>query len=409
MALQGTLDTFALADLVRLMATTTKTGELTIEDESQVVAGRLWFVDGDLVAGEPGDAEDALFVLLRLDGGSFHFAPESGPGAAVAVDARDALDVLATAEARVEAWRPVEALVPHPDVALRLRDELADAEVTIDRDTWRQVHAVAGGTTARRFAAALDLDEVGAALAVKALADRGLVEVDVADLAADLAVTVEEPVALVAVAPLPEETVDAPVFDDQPVVEQPFDDEQFADVDEPAPVDPIVAGHDDTAGWGAGWDVTPVPGDPFAPVLPAEAGGDLAVDLDSHLGGTVAEHRYLGGEASTLPEALPGAPFTPALVPDLTDDDIAPVVDEDEIDEDDVDVEILAAEAATVPPAEPTVGGREDDLALQLEALSPAAARAVAAAASAAAAEEGNDDGDAGRRVLRRIISSGRG
>ena len=38
MALQGTLDTFALADLVRLLATTAKTGELAIVDRA---TGRL--------------------------------------------------------------------------------------------------------------------------------------------------------------------------------------------------------------------------------------------------------------------------------------------------------------------------------------------------------------------------------
>lgn len=401
MALQGTLDTFALADLVRLMATTTKTGELTIEDEGQAVAGRLWFVDGDLVAGDPGPAEDALFALLRLDGGSFHFAPEAEPGADAAVDARDALDVLAAAEARVEAWRPVEALVPHPDVALRLRDELDQDEVTIDRATWRQVRVVAAGTTARHFAAALALDEVEAALAVKALADRGLVEVD-----ADAAVEepVAEPVALLSIAPLPEALVDE-LFDDELIDDPAFDDERDDDAGagEDAGPEPIVAGHDAIGGWGAGWDLTPVPGDPFAPVPPAEAGGSLAVDLDSHLGGPAADHRYLGGEASTLPEALPETPFTPALVPDPVDDDIADAAPDDE---DEVDIAVLAAEAATAPPAEPAVAGREDDLALQLEALSPAAARAVAAAASAA---EDGDDSDAGRRVLRRIIGSGRG
>lgn len=407
MALQGTLDTFALADLVRLMATTTKTGELTIEDEGQAVAGRLWFVDGDLVAGEPGDAEDALFALLRLPGGSFDFTPEAGP-AGVSIEARDALDVLATAEARVEAWRPVEALVPHPDVVVRLREELADDEVTVDRDTWRQIRAVAVGTTARDLAAALALDEAEAALAVKALADRGLVEVDDDIAVADSAVA--EPVALVVVAPPADDLAAEPILDEHPTTDQFDDEEPPAEAAGDAAPESVVAGPDDAAGWGAGWDLTPVPGDPFAPLPPAEPGGSLAVDMDSHLGGAVDDHRYLGGEASTLPEALPEPAFAPALVPDLDDAEAEDFADREieEAEDDEVDVEILAAEAATAPPAEPTIGGSEEDLALQLEALSPAAARAVAAAASAAAEEEGND-GDAGRRVLRRIISSGRG
>ena len=47
MALQGTLDTFALADLVQLLASTQKTGELMIEGDRG--SGRLWFLDGALV------------------------------------------------------------------------------------------------------------------------------------------------------------------------------------------------------------------------------------------------------------------------------------------------------------------------------------------------------------------------
>jgi len=91
-ALQGTLDTFALADLVRLLATTSKTGELVIDGDRGT--GRLWFADGILVGGEPrgeGGSVDALFALLRFEEGGFRFeadvaAPEGSgvPGDAVA-------------------------------------------------------------------------------------------------------------------------------------------------------------------------------------------------------------------------------------------------------------------------------------------------------------------------------------
>lgn len=408
MALQGTLDTFALADLVRLVATTTKTGELAIEADGESGSGRLWFVDGDLVGGEPagpGGVEDALFALLRLEGGTFSFAPDAGPDPLDDTTAQDALEVLAAAEARLDAWRPVEALVPHPDVALRLREELSGDEVTLGRDAWRQLVAVAGGTTVRAFAVALDLDEVAAAIAVKDLADRGLVEVD-ADGAADPAV--------------------APVLDDLFALGAEPADQVGADLvavtDDVVPVDSALVDPTEpeapaSTGWGAGWDVTPVAGDPFAPVLPAEDGGSLEVDLDSYLGGAATDHRYLGGEASTLPEALPETAFASQPVPepeapvdDTVVDDVAPVASDGAGEgepEDEADIEALAAEASTAPPAEPAVAGEDDDLALQLEALSPAAARAVAAAA--AASEEDSDDSDAGRRVLRRIISSGRG
>ena len=49
MALQGTLDTFALADVLRLLAATTKTGRLQIDGDRGV--GSIWLVDGAVVAG----------------------------------------------------------------------------------------------------------------------------------------------------------------------------------------------------------------------------------------------------------------------------------------------------------------------------------------------------------------------
>jgi len=94
-ALQGTLDTFALADLVRLLATTSKTGELAIDGDRG--PGRLWFADGQLVGGEPtaDDLVDVVFALLREQEGDFAFHADIQPD-----DGREpqsALDVLAAA------------------------------------------------------------------------------------------------------------------------------------------------------------------------------------------------------------------------------------------------------------------------------------------------------------------------
>ncbi|HYI60838.1 MAG TPA: DUF4388 domain-containing protein [Acidimicrobiales bacterium] len=393
MALQGTLDTFALADLVRLLATTTKTGELSIDGDRG--SGRLWFVDGDLVGGDPGGAESALFALLRLTDGTFRFEPDGGPDEPV--EALDALDVLAGAEARLEAWRPVEALVPTPDVTLQLRAELDTDEVAIGRATWRQLMAIVPRTTARDFAAALGFDEVGAALALKDLVDLGLVEVGPAerDEPDDAPAAEVEPVA--AEAPIaPVEAVDVlpagdpfarDPFAPGPVPDEvPVDDEVAAPGDAPSPVGAL-------ADLLAPYDAEPLAHDPFALDPPVAVDASLAVDLDTPPGGPVGDHRYLGGEASTLPEALPEAQPEPQPEP-------AP--------------ELVAGPEGAAPdggaegtPDWPTPSMDEDDLALQLEALSPAAARAVAAAASAEGREA--EEGDAGRRVLRRIISSGRG
>ncbi|HEX7132255.1 MAG TPA: DUF4388 domain-containing protein, partial [Iamia sp.] len=167
MALQGTLDTFALADLVRLLATTSKTGELAIDSDRG--SGRLWFSDGQLVGGEPAadDLDAVVFALLRMQEGDFVFHADGVPD-----DGREpqsALDVLAAAEARLEEWLPVEDLVPSPAVALTLRGDLPEDEVIIGRDVWRRLVAIGGGTTAGAFGDALGLDEQATGFAVRDL------------------------------------------------------------------------------------------------------------------------------------------------------------------------------------------------------------------------------------------------
>lgn len=484
MALQGTLDTFALADLVRLLATTSKTGELAIDGDRG--SGRLWFADGQLVGGEPSadDLADVVFALLRMQEGDFAFEADTGPE-----DPREpcsALDVLATAEARLEEWRPVEELVPSPAVALTLRADLPSDEVTIDRDLWRRLVAVGSGTTAGSFAATLELDEHAAAYAVRDLVDAGLVEVgpevfEVEEPVLEVAPAVAEPVepvvgepiaaepvadvapeafAPVEVAPVPAdvaEVTDTAHGADEALVEASATTDDATDTaDEDADVPPVMGVVPDPpysfGAWGEGpvpapedqvdasalgpWepltptteadpvvepavepDVAPAPEPALQPVeglpsLDAPVPPDLgsyAVDLDSQLGGASAGHSYLGtADAGTaLPEPLLGA------------DGIA-----------DSDAAVLSAPPEPPAPAaepEPGTGGADElaarreraaderwsgadapgDLGVPLDSLSPAAARALAAAASAD--DDGTQDEDAGRRVLRRIISTGKG
>jgi hypothetical protein len=469
-ALQGTLDTFALADLVRLLATTSKTGELAIDGDRG--SGRLWFADGQLVGGEPtaDDLADVVFALLRMQEGDFAFEADTGPE-----DPREpcsALDVLAAAEARLEEWRPVEELVPSPAVALTLRADLPSDEVTIDRDLWRRLVAVGSGTTAGAFAAALELDEHAAAFAVRDLVDAGLVEVGP---------EVEEPV--LAVAEPVEPVVGEPIVA-EPVAAEPVADvapEAFAPV-EVAPVPADVAEVTDTAhgadetlveaalatdaedvppvmgvvpdppysfgAWGEGpvpapedqvdtaalgpWEpltptadldpvvepaVAPAPEPALQPVddlpsLDAPVPPDLgsyAVDLDSQLGGGSAGHSYLGTAdvGTALPEPLLGADGivdSDAAVLSAPPEPPAPATEPEPgtgaADE-------LAARRERAVDERWSGADASDDLGVPLDSLSPAAARALAAAASAD--DDGTQDEDAGRRVLRRIISTGKG
>ncbi|HEV7721582.1 MAG TPA: DUF4388 domain-containing protein [Iamia sp.] len=492
MALQGTLDTFALADLVRLLATTSKTGELAIDGDRG--PGRLWFADGQLIGGEPAadDLVDVVFALLRAQDGDFAFHADVRPD-----DARDpqsALDVLATAEARLEEWRPIEELVPSPAVALTLREELPGDEVTIGRDLWRRLVAVGGGTAAGAFGAALDLDEHATGYAIRDMVEAGLVEVGdevaepveptedvtpVASIPESAPVVIVAPVVEIAPelvpesapAPAPDPRV-APAAAADPVVEP------LGPPDEPVVVPPVLGVVPDPpysfGRWGEGpvpapdeqvepaalgpWepltppmDVTPDVGDEVLPSLdavpaletqplldpvgPADAPtidtveplrpygspagplpsldaptpapspadpidpGSYAVDLDSQLGGPVSGHSYLGTAdgGAALPEPLLRDDVPLAAAPEAALPEAPPAEDQDELAarRDRADEDVRAAQRT-----------RSEELGVPLDSLSPAAARALAAAASA---DDDGDDTDAGRRVLRRIISTGKG
>ena len=105
MALQGTLETFALPDVLRLLASTHKTGRLRLNGAAG--SGALWLDAGAIVAGEASGsplahgATDVLFELLRFKEGDFAFDDDesaASPGEPAQVE--DAL----TAAAGPRSW-----------------------------------------------------------------------------------------------------------------------------------------------------------------------------------------------------------------------------------------------------------------------------------------------------------------
>src|SRR5690349_18711377 len=123
-ALQGTLDTFALADVLRLLASTKKSGRLRVTGERG--SGSVWVADGQVVATElavPGVTEDGpahtIFAMLRFAAGSFTF--EAGASAPHAGPAVDVEPLLGQAEMLLVEWRAIEAVVPSLEAWLTLR------------------------------------------------------------------------------------------------------------------------------------------------------------------------------------------------------------------------------------------------------------------------------------------------
>ena len=179
LALQGTLDTFSLPDVLRLLATTSKTGRLRIDGDRGL--GSVWLAEGGIVDADADRAidgtptDEVIFELLRFDAGSFAFdgddtAPDAG-------EPEDVEALLRRANALLSEWAELETVVPSLTHEVTLSSDLSVEQVTIDSDRWRTLVAVAAGRTVGELAKVLSLTELGVSRAVRDLVDLGVAEV----------------------------------------------------------------------------------------------------------------------------------------------------------------------------------------------------------------------------------------
>ena len=179
MSLQGTLDTFALPDVLRLLAGTRKTGHLMIDGSRG--SGNLWLDSGHVVAAETTNGRPhasptvVLFELLRYADGSFTFDNDittSDAGSPAEVE-----PLLKEAETLLEEWRTIEAVVPSTAAHVSLRPELPRQTVSVSAEQWRTLVAVGGGTTVAAIGETFELGELDVCRTIKGLVEAGLVQV----------------------------------------------------------------------------------------------------------------------------------------------------------------------------------------------------------------------------------------
>lgn len=184
MALQGDLDSFALPDVLRLLAGTGKSGRLAIT--SPAGAGEVWMRDGDLVGGSAttsvyaGRMADVVFELLRFGGGSFAF--DEGEQLVEAGERSRVEDTITEAQALVAEWAEVEQVVPSVHARVVLCRELDGDGVHISASEWRTLAAIGGGATVRQLGDRFELTDLAACKQVKVLVEGGLVEFGEYDL-----------------------------------------------------------------------------------------------------------------------------------------------------------------------------------------------------------------------------------
>jgi hypothetical protein len=393
-ALQGTLDTFALADVLRLLANTRKSGRLELEGDRG--AGRVWLGDGQMIGGEaPAGArtdslEEVVFHLLRFETGDFEFHADDLPDGPMGPF--DVEEILIQAEQSLVEWRDIEVVVPSMDGWLTLVAELGDPERTVKltAEDWQMVAAIGGGTRVVDLAVAMEATDLRVCRSVKVLVERELVAVGENDAVSEAPDAAESDVA----------DPDVAEFDGV----EPIGDEALAD--ELAELSEEVLAEDALA-----TEVT----EPVA--LEEEASADteyLAEDgiprtararLDVLTAAYVDEPEQNDADAlrNLMPEPLPGAgltngqlgdadldgPYftgepTPAETP-IAEAPPAPVAEAAEpgpIPEPPVEVAYAGfAEPPVEPqPEEPKVES-DPELARQLSTLSPQAAAAIASAA----------------------------
>jgi Domain of unknown function (DUF4388) len=359
-ALQGTLDTFALPDVLRLLAATKKSGRLRITGGRGT--GSVWVSSGEVVGVEATHAPhanepvDALFELLRFQDGAFTFDAEAThdtPGRSSDVEI-----LLAQSEAMLEEWRSIEAVVPSMDAWVTLRATLANDEVTVNQSRWTTLVAVGGGATVRRIADDLCLAELPISRAVKELVETGLVEIAETPPAGVVPHTTTAPVAV------PELT---------PVRSRPL----LAGAEEPPPLS-----------------------------APAPAGsGPRARRAKGATASAPAE------EGMFVPMSLPGQGAAPSYDPPEAEDEGEVVSEADLAEVDDLAAAFPGLANRSTPS---TVDVDDEELAKQLATLSPRAASAIRAAAEATTDEErdaaldevDDDDQPLNRGLLLKFLSS---
>lgn len=234
-ALQGTIDSFALSDVLRLLAHSNKTGRLVVNGERG--SASVWLVGGDFVGGQTSsdptavDLVDVCFDILRYEAGSFIFESDAHcptPQPSTPVGA-----VLEQAEAFLLEWRDIISIVPSMDAWVVLAPELPHPEVVVDQACWTSIVAVGGGVRVSELSHRLGLGELPSCRLVRALVHAGFVRVEVDVLPTDDDIVYESEVPELVISPetkLDAEPMGLPELPSRPVAS--LDDEDLA-ADEP--------------------------------------------------------------------------------------------------------------------------------------------------------------------------------
>ena len=240
MSLEGSLETIALPEVLQLLSDTSKSGELLVSGDRG--DGRLWF-DGGRLSGfdvqRCAEASDALFELLRAASGRFTFdVDKSKPETANSVGGKGGEDVrpiLEVAQAHLEEWAGIVAVVPSLEHRVTLSAEAPGDTVKLSADQWALAVVIGEGRTVGEVLDRAGLAEFEGCRSVKALVEDGLVSVsEAAEPVVVEPETVVEPEAVVEPVTFEIEEPEAEVAEPAVAYETSVHDEVEPVADEPA-------------------------------------------------------------------------------------------------------------------------------------------------------------------------------
>jgi hypothetical protein len=179
LALQGTLDVVSLADVLRLLAATAKTGQLRLENETH--RGVVWLRGGQVTAvtdAQPHTdmplVEFLLWFTTQAEGTfAFHLddqAPHSDEPIEVKV-------IEAELAALAREWDELHQVVPSLNHRVGLVARLPTQQVTIDANRWPAILAAASQPTVQDLGARFGFGELDALRAARDLVSTGAAEV----------------------------------------------------------------------------------------------------------------------------------------------------------------------------------------------------------------------------------------
>jgi hypothetical protein len=180
-ALQGTIDSFPVVDVLRLLSSSGKTGRLELVGDRGRAA--LWVAEGDLVAGAAqgkpcGDPAQSLWELLRYSDGSFEFHDgdlPTGPGFEPTP-----VDQMIERAVRMQAeWEQIERRVPSMSHRVELAAVLPGAEVRLSAEDWAIVVAAGRGLSVASLIEQVGLEEFEGCRRLAEMVDRGLLGTEV--------------------------------------------------------------------------------------------------------------------------------------------------------------------------------------------------------------------------------------